>query len=373
MKKFFQLIFFVLLSTVAFSQPITSGLIGYWPFNGSANESINGVNGSVSNATLTTDRFDSTDRAFSFNYHYDHIRTTDMLRTSKSMAVSIWVYPNAAAMNANYRWLINQRDNSAGGDQFQITYNDQDTRLVIFDSNKNGQGVICPPLQANTWNHIVFQTSGEAGDLLEGWINNVYQGSVILTNDMSYNVAEEITFGVAGWNLTQGTVNGKIDEAMIFDRILTSAEVQALYEYNENTISNGLWEQNSTNIYHLGKVAINGSDLPSGFDLSVNGKIVTKEVKVTLNEWPDFVFDKDHELKPLREIEKFITENGHLPSMPKEAEVLKNGIEVGEMNAKLLQKIEELTLYLIEQSKQLKEANENIAQLQKEVSSLKNR
>ena len=91
--------------------------------------------------------------------------------------------------------------------------------------------------------------------------------------------------------------------------------------------------------------------------LAVNGKITCKEVEVTLTGWPDYVFGKDYKLSPLTEVEKYIKENGHLPGISSANEIEKNGLSVGEMNKQLMQKVEELTLYVI--------------QLQKEVDSLK--
>ena len=105
--------------------------------------------------------------------------------------------------------------------------------------------------------------------------------------------------------------------------------------------------------------------------LAVNGRIHAKEVKVDLNGWPDFVFDNTYELMTLEEVEGYIVEHKHLPEIPGEAEVTEKGIDLGEMNAKLLQKIEELTLYLIEQNKQRKKTHQHIAELQKEISALK--
>ncbi|MFW0739846.1 hypothetical protein [Flavobacterium sp. T12S277] len=87
--------------------------------------------------------------------------------------------------------------------------------------------------------------------------------------------------------------------------------------------------------------------------LDVNGTIHSKEVKVDLSGWPDYVFKKEYTLPTLEEVEKHITEKGHLKNIPSEEEVLKNGINLGEMNIKLLQKIEEMTLYMIEQNKKI--------------------
>lgn len=86
--------------------------------------------------------------------------------------------------------------------------------------------------------------------------------------------------------------------------------------------------------------------------LTVNGKIHTKEVKVDLNGWSDFVFENDYDLPTLEEVEKHIEEKGHLKGIPSAKEVKENGIFLGEMDAKLLQKIEELTLYIIELKKE---------------------
>jgi len=85
--------------------------------------------------------------------------------------------------------------------------------------------------------------------------------------------------------------------------------------------------------------------------LSVNGKIRAHEIKVETNNWPDYVFAKSYLLSTLQETEKHINENDHLPCIPSAVEVKANGIDLGEMNAKLLQKIEELTLHLIELKK----------------------
>lgn len=93
--------------------------------------------------------------------------------------------------------------------------------------------------------------------------------------------------------------------------------------------------------------------LNPNYKLDVNGTIHSQEVKVDMNGWSDFVFKKEYDLPTLQEVEKHINEKGHLENIPSEEEVLKNGINLGEMNAKLLQKIEEVTLHLIEKDKQI--------------------
>jgi hypothetical protein len=103
----------------------------------------------------------------------------------------------------------------------------------------------------------------------------------------------------------------------------------------------------------------------TGYALSVNGKIACEEVLVQdLASWPDYVFSEEYKLMSLPELEKSIELNKHLPGLPPAAEVEKNGIVVGEMQVKLLEKIEELTIHLIDQNKQ-------ISELQSEINKLK--
>ncbi|WP_333658106.1 hypothetical protein, partial [Flavobacterium sp.] len=88
----------------------------------------------------------------------------------------------------------------------------------------------------------------------------------------------------------------------------------------------------------------------SNYQLFVKGGILTEEVRISLaNTWADYVFNKDYNLKSLNEVEQFIKENGHLPNVPSAAQVKEEGIELGEMAKIQQEKIEELTLYIIEQ------------------------
>jgi len=97
--------------------------------------------------------------------------------------------------------------------------------------------------------------------------------------------------------------------------------------------------------------------------LAVNGKIRAKEIKVETANWPDYVFAKNYGLASLKETEQHIKEKGHLPGIPSAEEVKANGIDLGEMNAKLLQKIEELTLHLIEQNKKINDLQSEIKRI----------
>ena len=91
-----------------------------------------------------------------------------------------------------------------------------------------------------------------------------------------------------------------------------------------------------------------------GYKLSVTGKIICEELKVELTgSWPDYVFNDQYTLTPIHELKSFIQTNNHLPNIPKASDVEKDGFEVGEMNRKLLEKVEELTLYVISLQEQI--------------------
>ena len=95
-----------------------------------------------------------------------------------------------------------------------------------------------------------------------------------------------------------------------------------------------------------------GTNVNYALSLSTAGLLTAREIKVTLNGWSDFVFKEDYNLRTLEEVETFIAKNNHLPDVPSETEVIEDGINLGEMDAILLQKIEELTLYMIEMKKE---------------------
>ncbi|MCX6267477.1 MAG: hypothetical protein NTW16_08990 [Bacteroidetes bacterium] len=105
--------------------------------------------------------------------------------------------------------------------------------------------------------------------------------------------------------------------------------------------------------------------IPAGAKLAVGGKIVAKEIEVTLTGMPDFVFNSDYKLKSLYEVENFINLNKHLPDVPSEKEVTANGLNLGDMNATLLQKVEELTLYMIDLKKENDALKSRVSNLEK--------
>ncbi|WP_276090967.1 hypothetical protein [Pedobacter sp. JY14-1] len=115
-----------------------------------------------------------------------------------------------------------------------------------------------------------------------------------------------------------------------------------------------------TSYIQFGNVGI-GTTNTQGYKLAVAGNMIAESVKVKLKgAWPDYVFTKDYKLPTLAETETHIKEKGYLPGIPSAAEVTENGVELGEMNKKLLQKIEELTLHLISKEKEINELKKSV-------------
>jgi len=162
------------------------------------------------------------------------------------------------------------------------------------------------------------------------------------TTFIEVNFAREVSAvtimsDVYGWNVAQG-----------FSGVLPNGggTVRAEARVGKMAIDDYL------TVAYNGNVGI-GTTTPNT-KLAVNGNIRAKEIKVETANWPDYVFAEDYELRSLEDTEKYIRENGHLPEVPKAEEVESEGQSLGEMNKILLKKMEEMTLYMIEQEKRIK-------------------
>ncbi len=116
-----------------------------------------------------------------------------------------------------------------------------------------------------------------------------------------------------------------------------------------------------------GNVGI-GTTSPGTYKLAVNGTVRVKEIVASTQGWPDFVFDEDHQPTQLAELERFIKVNKHLPGLPSAKEINANGVQLGEMQAKLLQKVEEMTLYMIDLQKQNDALKQHVNELERKIS-----
>lgn len=194
----------------------------------------------------------------------------------------------------------------------------------------------------------------------------------------------QVDLNVRGFHL----IDGK-DASLLLGRSTGAQYGEWGIEYNEYALQPGLnfWKPDGSNNfgnYYMfmtdsGKVSIgldpNNADTYKGdYRLYVEGGIMTKKVKVAIpysTEWADYVFEDEYKLMPIEEVEAFIAENGHLPNVPSADEVVESGIDIAKMDAKLLEKIEELSLYVIDLNKENQELKDVLKNLQRQVEALK--
>ncbi|WP_316815843.1 hypothetical protein [Pedobacter nyackensis] len=249
--------------------------------------------------------------------------THDMLPNNYSLGIqSSFVQPGAPGGWQNYGSVMTMRTYGAGGGTLQLytpygTINGGDNLQVRFGNYSVNSG--------NSWTG--WKTLMNQGD-------NAASATKLATprtiNGVSFDGSANITIDAA----TQASV--------------ATLDANAVHKTGNETIAGVKLFSTSVGI---------GTTNVHSYKLAVGGGIMAESVKVKPQaQWPDYVFEKDYPILPLNELEKFVLKNKHLPNIPNAAEVKKEGIDVGEMNAKLLQKIEELTLYLIE----LKKENETL-------------
>jgi len=165
----------------------------------------------------------------------------------------------------------------------------------------------------------------------------------------------------AGYNITTGGNNVMIGSYAGAGNVIGTGNVFIGYNsaYNE-TGSNKLYIDNSSTStplvygdFNSNQVGINALP-PTGYTFAVGGKAIAEEIVVKLRaDWSDYVFENTYRLPTYGELERYIQAHHHLPDVPSAAEVKDNGVSLGEMNAILLKKIEELTLYILEQNKRI--------------------
>lgn len=141
-------------------------------------------------------------------------------------------------------------------------------------------------------------------------------------------------------------------------------EAYTFLKIDQPTSLPGFWSIYSNSPYQsyfAGTIGINTTYVPAGYQLAVNGGIIAEEVLVELNTaWPDYVFKPEYVLPSINELEKYIEKNGHLPGVPSAEQIEDSGINLGEMNQILLKKIEELSLYIIDQNKRIEELEQKM-------------
>lgn len=181
--------------------------------------------------------------------------------------------------------------------------------------------------------------------------NDIYRMSKVGIGTDNPNTALELSKDLTNGGSVGIGISSKNDISWfvgINNDIFNSTDL-IIGDYNELLTTN----TPSIAIKSDGSVGI-GTYETANYKLAVDGKIITEEVMIKLSEdWPDYVFEPSYNLMGLNDLESYIISNQHLPGVPDKTSINENGLAVGEMEAILLKKIEELTLYIIEQQKQI--------------------
>jgi hypothetical protein len=239
MKKTITMIAFSLLSISLSAQVPTNGLVGWWPFNGNANdESGNGNNGVNNGATITTDRNGNANSAYSFSNSYINIPNSSSLQFNNQMSVSVWVNPTSLPNPVSYilskgsdgvtpySWTFNINNNGNGGFS---TWN---------GGNGNPLGINCgvgntTPININNWVNITATLDGVTSKI---YINGVLNGTTPCNYTTFANIYD-LKFGRMGHPTGNWPYYwvGKIDDIGIWNRPLTQQEITGLYNGTTTT------------------------------------------------------------------------------------------------------------------------------------------
>ncbi len=198
-----------------------------------------------------------------------------------------------------------------------------------------------------------------------------FQGNTIVTRNNTNNptsIADSKSSGTMPFetNLYSSTINaGVITYAGLQNVASTTIMGGHRLAFKMKSLQSNLSDGTEVlSIQSNGTIGINTTDTISNYKLAVNGAaIFTKAVVKSYSTWADYVFDESYKLPTLQEVEHYIQLHKHLPEIPTTAEVEKNGIDLGDNQALLLKKVEELTLYMIDQNKKLEAQQKQIEKL----------
>ena len=188
-----------------------------------------------------------------------------------------------------------------------------------------------------------------AWDGVSGFANPTHITSGTTWTEYTFTVTATATTGIIRLYTGSGS-QGMAGDVLYIDSVSIMPQ---------STSNETVWTESGDVASYSGDVAIGTTTVPIGYRLAVEGKVRAREIRVDQDTWPDYVFEKEYKLLSLDELQRHIEEKGHLPNIPSAKEVQANGVELGAMDRLLLEKIEELALYIIqikEENQQLKES-----------------
>ena len=210
-------------------------------------------------------------------------------------------------------------------------------------------------LELREYGNIVFSP---------GAVNGTETSKVVMSQNGSVGIGTNtptghLSFGLMGDHLTIG------NPGFANKVILATGWTSTNSDYTELRVPGVASNNAFLRVQANGNVGI-GTDNPGSYKLAVEGGIAARSVKVTSTAFADYVFEPTYKLRPISNLENYINDNKHLPGMPSAKEVAKEGgFELASMNVKLLEKVEELTLYIIAQNKQIQTLEKEIEKLKK--------
>lgn len=242
------------------------------------------------------------------------------------------------------------------------------TRIGLFSSATGGTLNLAARFGAGdveVQNRLRINTTNQVGRVHIVNSDNIGSTATAIQIDASNNGTES-TFG------TNVQASNNIGTGYVFGHY---ANVTAVGGGNAYAIYGRADNPNHYALFGWGKAYVR-DDLNIGttvdpyggiYKLIVDGRIIAEEIRIqNSNAWPDYVFDDAYKLKSLSEVEDFINKNHHLPNIPSAADVDKEGIVLGEMQIKLMEKVEELTLYIIQQQKEIDQLKVELKQISDE-------
>jgi hypothetical protein len=279
------------------------------------------------------------------------------------------------SVNGNARTMRFGYNSTTSNEGFQFYNLNNSTSLMMIQGNGNvGIGLTTPSakLEVRNISSAVSQTNplisarGIGNNFEFGHYNPAGYSSTLGTE--SYSGRPFLCF-----NCEAGTMDNKYRTRGKIGTIITADLLGGLILGRiENSNADN---QNLTTDFILkgGQVGIGTSNIPIDFKLAVAGNLIAEKIKVKKQVggvWPDYVFSPTYRLPSLNEIEAFTKKNNHLPEIPSAKEIENDGQDLGEMNRLLLKKVEELTLYLIEQNKSIIQQSKEIKELKLKVDQL---
>lgn len=258
---------------------------------------------------------------------------------------------NFPAGASSWWHLLDVRHVNAGNNyamQFSGSFYDQD----LWFRKTNGNG-------SQSWSKVLLERNGKVGI---GVANPEATLEIVDVNNQNPSIFLKGNSNTYKDFRTINSSNGKMWEWS--HRVTSEGEDFEAHHFNGSSWLRVL------SMTPDGAVGI-GTNNTHGYKFAVAGDMIAESVRVQLQSlWPDYVFMDSYKLPSLEHTERFINENKHLPEIPSAEEIKEKGIDLGAVNAALLKKIEELTLHLIEQNKQLAKQNERLDSQQLQIDSL---